>query len=106
MKKRLDDASRVYNYRTSRFRRVSENCFGILCSRFRIFLGRVNLKLENVITIVLTGCVLHNMLCEKSRASYMPNTYIDQEDPVTGTVMEGEWRNNVPTSFTEKRSFK
>ena len=73
-KKHLDDASRVFNYRLSRFRWVSENCFGILCSRFRIFPGRLNLKLENVIIITLTGCMLHNMSCENSRASYMHST--------------------------------
>ena len=100
-KKYLDDESRVFNYRLSRFRRVSENCFGILCSRFRLFLGRLNLSLENIITIVLAGCVLHNMLCEKSRASYMPGTYIDHEDPVTKELIEGDWRNDVPANFTQ-----
>ena len=77
-KRFLDDESRIYNYRVSRFRRCSENCFGIFASRFRLFLSRINLKLEHAITVVFAATVLHNMLCEKSRPSYMPNGYVDQ----------------------------
>ena len=94
-KRFLDDHSLVYNYRVSRFRRVSEKCFGIFVARFRLFLSRINLKMDNVIYVVLAVVVLHNMLCEKSRPTYMSNSYIDREDPETGIVIGGEWRNNV-----------
>ena len=100
-KRFLDDDSLVYNYRVSRLRRVSENCFGIFVARFRLFLSGINLKMDNVIYVVLAAVVLHNMLCEKSRPTYMPNSYIDHEDPESGIVTEGEWRNDVPQGVAE-----
>lgn len=53
---------KVFNYRLSRARRVAENAFGILTSKFRIFHTPINLKLENTEVVVLACCVLHNYL--------------------------------------------
>ena len=89
----------VFNYRLSRFRRVSENAFGIFVSRFRLFLGRINIKdISSINKIILAAIVLHTMLCEKSRASFMPVHYTDHEDPNTGQLMEGQWIESVPNS--------
>ena len=47
--KGITDRKRIFNYRLSRFRRVSENAFGIWVSRFRLFLSRCSLTPENTI---------------------------------------------------------
>ena len=43
---------RIFNYRLSRARRVIENVFGIMCSRFRIYKRSIIAKPENVTRIV------------------------------------------------------
>lgn len=52
----------IYNYRVSRSRRITENAFGILASRFRILLNQINLCPEKAVTIVLACCYLDNQL--------------------------------------------
>lgn len=64
--KSLDDASRVFNYRLSRARRVSENAFGILVHRFRIFQSTIPLGPKKAEVIVLAAVALHNYLRTKS----------------------------------------
>ena len=53
---------RVYNYRHNRARRISENLFGILANRWRIFFTTINLEPKHVENIVLSALALHNML--------------------------------------------
>ena len=85
---------RVYNYRHSRARRISENLFSILANRWRIFFTAINLETKNVENIVLSALTLHNMLIKNP--AYRPGNLADTllED---GEVLEGEWRDNVAT---------
>ena len=99
----LTDEQTIFNYRLSRFRRCSENAFGIWAARFRVFLSRINLRSRTKITkVILAGVVLHNMLCEMSRHSYIPMDFADQEDPITGEINEGVWRSQVPDEFNDR----
>ena len=52
----LSKAQDIYNYRVSRARRVVENTFGIMASRFRILLSTINLCPSKTLTIVLACC--------------------------------------------------
>ncbi|XP_070550575.1 uncharacterized protein [Ptychodera flava] len=86
---------RVFNYRLSRARRVVENAFGILASRFRVFLAPINLPPETVEVVVLACCALHNYLMSHSTANsvYTPPGSTDIVDPVTHDILDGSWRN-------------
>lgn len=57
-----DKSKRIFNYRLSRARRVSENAFGILSQKFQLYNRRLKLKPENADKIILTTCILHNYI--------------------------------------------
>lgn len=61
---------RVFNFRLSRARRVVENAFGILSSRFRIYHSAINMKVEHIDSVVMATCILHNFLRERSGETY------------------------------------
>ena len=92
--KNLTAYKRVYNYRHSRARRISENLFSILANRWWVFFTAINLETKNVENIVLSALTLHNMLIKNP--AYRPGNLADTllED---GEVLEGEWRDNVVT---------
>lgn len=78
----LNDERRIFNYRLSRGRRVVENFFGILVSRFTVLGKPINLLPTKVNAIVLACCYLHNFLIKHSSsyANSQPSTSRDSED--------------------------
>ena len=79
----------IFNYRLSRARRLIENTFGILASRFRIFRRPIIAKIENIRHITKAAVILHNFLMRrKERGTYCPPDYVDQAQ---GTL-PGRWR--------------
>ena len=61
-RRQLSREERITNYRISRGRRVAENVFGILMSRFRVLLDTMKQRPRVVRGIVFTCVVLQNML--------------------------------------------
>lgn len=102
----LSEEKRVFNYRISRARRVSENVFGILASRFRVFYSTLCVHPDSAIKIALSTITLHNFLRSKSPGRYIPQGSLDTEDS-DGSVKEGTWRreiqNNPFTPFPNSR---
>lgn len=76
-----------YN-RHSRARRTSENLFGIMATRCRIFLTTINAKPENVEHYTRAVMVLHNMLIAETKdySSSGQSDYFDRN----GGLMDGE----------------
>ena len=57
---------KYFNYRLSRARMTVENTFGCWKGRFRRFLKKVDMKVENVTIAVAASCIIHN-LCVLSK---------------------------------------
>lgn len=94
-RKGLTQEQRIFNYRLSRARRVSENVFGIFANRFRVFMLPMNLVPEKVELVVLACVALHNFLRTKLQGNsvYMPPGFIDTEDRETNREIPGSWRS-------------
>lgn len=78
-KNEYDLAKKIYNYRHSRARRVSENAFGILVARWRIFSQPITAKLENIDNMIKATVCLHNFLIKYNKPNYVNSTLIDIE---------------------------
>lgn len=93
---------RIFNYRLSRARRISENVFGILSTRFRVLRRSLNLHRTKVEKIVIACIHLHNFLRRnsQSRNLYSPSGTFDSEDKDTGDVIPGSWRGDTGSDST------
>ncbi|KAK3690835.1 hypothetical protein RRG08_021534 [Elysia crispata] len=87
---KLDHNQRLFNYRLSRARQVSENAFGILSSRFLVFRSPIQLAPEKAATTTIASCYLHNFLRKKSK-QYLRLDSVNQED-VNHEIHPGDWR--------------
>eukprot|EP00795_Rhopilema_esculentum_P003496 gene3496-1879_t len=70
---------------TSRMRRISENEFGILANRWRVFRRPFSLGPEKVKNITIAAITLHNWLRKDSTYGkvYIPKDFVDHEDVIT-----------------------
>ena len=107
--RQLDQDKRIFNNRLSRARRIVENVFGILASRFGIFQRALSFDPDKVTAFVLASCALHNLLRSKtsSRKIYTPEGMFDNDDDLgelrtasrdscfVNLVLQGGNRNNT-----------
>nr|CAI5843403.1 unnamed protein product [Callosobruchus analis] len=96
----LSRKQKIYNYRLSRARRIVENAFGILVSRFRVFERPIAIGIDKVDVVVKATLALHNWLKTSSGETYTPIGSFDTEDLNTRQIVPGSWR----TQSTEARA--
>lgn len=101
-KSKLTDEERIFNYRLSRARRVVENAFGILTSKWLCLSRTMNCQPDRAQKIVSACCYLHNWMLNNNKSSYCPASYVDSFDQ-EGRLIEGEWRKIVDS--TPRRIF-
>lgn len=99
--KLLSRRQMIFNYRLSRARRLVENVFGIIASRFRVLKTDIGMNVESATDIVMAVCVLHNMLRQKCGSAYMAPGTFDTED-INYKLVPGEWRQEE--GLTELRA--
>ena len=99
----LPEDKQIFNYRLSRARRVIENTFGIMATKFRIFRRSIVANPDKVTKITQAACCLHNYLRiseinnPPSARFYCPPGFVDVEDN-DGNVIPGDWRSEISPS--------
>lgn len=89
--KTLDESEAIFNYRLSRARRMIENTFGILASKWRIFRAPIKADVDLVDDIISSCVCLHNWLRNSKCNQYFHKNLVDVE--VNGAIQEGSWRS-------------
>ena len=76
----LTREEKIANYRISIGRRVVENAFGILVSRFRVMLTTIELPPETFWEVIFTCVVLHNILRSQYQGQHGGQQPDDDDD--------------------------
>ena len=78
----LNFSKRIFNYRLSRWRRVSENAFGIYTQQWRVFQRPFQCSLTLTDKVIKASAVLHNFLRSSvytQTSEYIPVTAPDND---------------------------
>ena len=84
---------KIFNYRLSRARHVSENAFGIMTNRFGILSKPINTSVETARCIGKACVILHNYLIQTDNSEYIPFGFVDSFDD-SGNIVHGFWRRS------------
>lgn len=88
----------IFNYHLSRARRIIENVFGIISSRFMVLQMEMHFVPDHCINIVSAICVLRNILRKRCGNVYVPPGTCDKED-INYNIIDGNW-HAVPSLKT------
>lgn len=98
--KDLDKARQIYNYRLSRARRVVENSFGILASKWEVYQRRIKLQPKNVDKVIKATCVLlHNYIIKTTDPSNHHQAPECLSESSSSTVV---WKSSIKGSISDK----
>ena len=110
--KELNRERRIFNYRLSRARRIVENVFGILASKFRVFHTAINLKLESIEKVVMACIALHNYLHIKCTSTYLSEatdsravTDLSSKSTILAGLQHGQEAKNTEIAKNQRKSF-
>lgn len=92
-KRGMTDEERITNYRISRGRRVVENAFGILASRWQALLTTLQQNPKVATVEVEAAICLHNLM--RMRYPGLQNAELDEDD-ASHNMVPGEWRRHAP----------
>lgn len=87
----LTRKEKIYNYRLCWARRIVENAFGILASRFRLFRRPMSVAPKTVVKIAKAACALHNFI--RKSGLNQDHKSVDIEDLENSCIIPGDWRN-------------
>lgn len=95
----LSVKQKIFNYRLCRARRVVENAFGILSSRFLIFRRPMDTNLKTTEFIIMACCALHNYL--------RPETFVNADNTTFDILPNithegGNFSSNVARNIREE----
>jgi hypothetical protein len=100
----------AYNYRHSRARRTVECAFGILVSKWRCLKTELQVLPEHVDKLVLTACLLHNLIIDKEGIDEVAVQKITSSNTAEGeaSVIRGPRRYNRATreAYNIRERFK
>ena len=83
---------RIYNYGLSRARQTTENTFGLLQQRLRLFGTCIAVQPKKAILISMCGIVLHNLFLERIPLT-LNSKLVDREDH-NHQLYDGAWRED------------
>ena len=92
-KRGMTDAELITNYRISRGRRVVENAFGILASRWQVLHTTLQQHPKVATSVVEAAVCLHNLM--RMRYPRLQNAELDIED-AAHNIVPGDWRRRAP----------
>lgn len=96
----LTAIQRIFNYRLSRARRMIENTFGILSSKFQVFRKPLQLEPNKCRVITKAACALHNFLINRNKSTNYIYPGLTDDYDSEGHLIRGSWReNNLEENF-------